>query len=150
MFKSRPVVECSRFLMQWNTVRPWKPNIHIQNPSKIWTFLFRWLGIKMIGTIATTIAKVPSVPKQNQYIEIQDGANWSDLEWLGCLVLECPSESEPSNIQTTFEHSKSEHVRLSRPHCTNLQNVQFLYVAGFWMIGFWIPTALLENNCDRL
>ena len=39
----------------------------------------------------------------------------ADLEWSGCLVLECHSEFKPFNIRTTFDHSVS--VWYSSPHC---------------------------------
>ena len=37
-------------------------------------------------------------------------AIWSDLEWLGCSVLECHLKSEPFMIWTAFDHSQLEHV----------------------------------------
>ena len=42
---------------------------------------------------------------------IGEATIWSDLEWSGYSVLDCHSKSEQFNIQTTFDHSKSEHVR---------------------------------------
>ena len=53
------------------------PSIKIQNPFKIQTFWcsdWGWLGIRMIGTIATAVAIDPTIQKWNQNLEIQDGS----------------------------------------------------------------------------
>ena len=44
-------------------------------------------------------------------------AIWLDLEWSGCLILECHLESEPFNMRTTYNNSKSKHVWYSSPFC---------------------------------
>ena len=55
------------------TVEARIPNIQIQNPFEFWTFWYLdlgWFGIRMIGTVATAIAIVQIIQKQNQYIGI--------------------------------------------------------------------------------
>ena len=79
-------------------------NIQIQNPFEIWTFWYLdlgWFGIRMIGTVATAIAIVQIIQKQNQYIGIQDGAYLVGFGMVGLF-----SSGMQFNIQTTFNHSK--------------------------------------------
>ena len=87
------------------TVEARIPNIQIQNPFEFWTFWYLdlgWFGIRMIGTVATAIAIVQIIQKQNQYIGIQDGAYLVGFGMVGLF-----SSGMPFNIQATFTHSKS-------------------------------------------
>ena len=49
-------------------------------------------------------ALVPTFWKQNQYIGIQVGTIWSDLEGLGGSVLECLSKLRPSEQLSTIHN----------------------------------------------
>ena len=76
----------------------------------------------MIGTVATAIAIVQIIQKQNQYKGIQDGAYLVGFGMVGLF-----SSGMPFNIQTTFNHSNPKFS----PHSSKTLNFRLNIVKEF-------------------